>query len=270
MVTNTQINIGDDWKTVDAMQINIGDAWKAVAGAQINIGDDWKTVFTGPFNGNATLTNGLEAFYGFTSDATDDSGNYDGTVDGATHASTGGVPGGKYGFDGTNDHISLGDWNPGDSNSRVAFSISLWIKSTDTTGYWFTRWIALDNSRYVRFYVNTNLNLIIGNSGGTGVGSRVEKAFTPSGDWQHIVGTWDSTGDGKARVYIDGTLWDTAPTGYTTALKDVSGDNTFLGQDNDGSGLEFTGDMDGVGVWNRALTTTEITALYNSGNGLTY
>jgi len=43
--TNCQINIGDDWKAIEAMQINIGDTWKAVAGAKINIGDAWKTIF---------------------------------------------------------------------------------------------------------------------------------------------------------------------------------------------------------------------------------
>lgn len=43
--TNTQINIGDAWKSIDAMKINIGDVWKDVAGAQINIGDVWKSVF---------------------------------------------------------------------------------------------------------------------------------------------------------------------------------------------------------------------------------
>lgn len=43
--TQLQLNIGDDWKTVDAIQINIGDAWKAVSGMQINIGDAWKTIF---------------------------------------------------------------------------------------------------------------------------------------------------------------------------------------------------------------------------------
>jgi len=43
--TNTQINIGDDWKEISAAQINIGDVWKEVAGIQINIGDTWKEVF---------------------------------------------------------------------------------------------------------------------------------------------------------------------------------------------------------------------------------
>jgi len=43
--TNTQINIGDDWKEIDAMKINIADDWKVVASIKQNIGDSWKTVF---------------------------------------------------------------------------------------------------------------------------------------------------------------------------------------------------------------------------------
>lgn len=43
--TNTQVNIGDVWKTVDSIQINIGDVWKPVTKVQINIGDVWKDVF---------------------------------------------------------------------------------------------------------------------------------------------------------------------------------------------------------------------------------
>lgn len=39
-----KINIGDSWKTVNAVKINIGDSWKDVVGIQQNIGDIWKTV----------------------------------------------------------------------------------------------------------------------------------------------------------------------------------------------------------------------------------
>ena len=42
---DVKINIGDSWKTMDAMKVNIGDSWKVVEGAQINIGDSWKTIF---------------------------------------------------------------------------------------------------------------------------------------------------------------------------------------------------------------------------------
>ena len=43
--TNMKINIGDDFKDVDAMKINIGDTWKDVVAVKQNIGDAWKDVF---------------------------------------------------------------------------------------------------------------------------------------------------------------------------------------------------------------------------------
>jgi hypothetical protein len=43
--TNTQINIGDAWKTGATIKINIGDSWKSVVSVKKNIGDSWKTVF---------------------------------------------------------------------------------------------------------------------------------------------------------------------------------------------------------------------------------
>lgn len=43
--TNMQINIGDTWKSVDALKINIGDVWKDVVSVKQNIGDVWKDVF---------------------------------------------------------------------------------------------------------------------------------------------------------------------------------------------------------------------------------
>ncbi len=43
--TNLQLNIGDSWKSVNALQLNIGDSWKSVILAKLNIGDVWKDVF---------------------------------------------------------------------------------------------------------------------------------------------------------------------------------------------------------------------------------
>ena len=43
--TNMQINIGDSFRTVDALKINIGDSWKTVVSVKQNIGDSWKDVF---------------------------------------------------------------------------------------------------------------------------------------------------------------------------------------------------------------------------------
>ena len=43
--TNIQINIGDSFKSVDAMKINVADSWKEVVAVKINVGDSWKSVF---------------------------------------------------------------------------------------------------------------------------------------------------------------------------------------------------------------------------------
>ena len=54
----------------------------------------------------------------------------------------------------------------------------------------------------------------------------------------------------------------TLATGYTAGLH-ISSDNGTAAQ-------AFDGMMDEIGVWSRALTATEVTELYNSGNGLAY
>lgn len=43
--TNMKINIGDNFKDIDALKINIGDTWKDVIAIKQNIGDIWKDVF---------------------------------------------------------------------------------------------------------------------------------------------------------------------------------------------------------------------------------
>ena len=83
-------------------------------------------------------------------------------------------------------------------------------------------------------------------------------------DWRHLVVTL--TG-GILSLYVDGVL----ATSVTNAGSiNVSG-SSFQGI---GSPIQyndyFNGLIDEVGIWNRALTSDEITKLYNNGNGLTY
>jgi len=61
---------------------------------------------------------------------------------------------------------------------------------------------------------------------------------------------------------------DTSPSG--TPIQSYS--EIIFGAEDDDSGVGqfFKGIIDEVGIWNRALTSTEISELYNSGNGLQY
>jgi len=86
-----------------------------------------------------------------------------------------------------------------------------------------------------------------------------------TGTWKHIVFTRNGT---TMAIYINGVS-DTL-TGVTSSSLDFaySTDDLWIGQRN--GGLRFNGSLDEIGLWSRALTSTEVTSLYNGGSGLQY
>lgn len=87
--------------------------------------------------------------------------------------------------------------------------------------------------------------------------------LTP-GTWYHLVFTYDGT---NIRGYVNGSL----VAGPTTASGTGSGsliDGFRIGSTIDDA-LYLSGLVDECGVWTKALSTTEITDLYNSGSGQT-
>lgn len=91
-----------------------------------------------------------------------------------------------------------------------------------------------------------------------------------NGTWYHLVYTYDGS---YVRAYINGSQVgsDVAASGSGSANQN---DSFAIGavQGNPAGTYYYTpnGIIDEVGVWNRALSGTEISELYNSGNGLTY
>jgi len=92
--------------------------------------------------------------------------------------------------------------------------------------------------------------------------------------WYHIVGTFDS--GGYSKLYINGDLKATGAniTGSPSLPNIGASDGFCLGywqNSNDSTRSRYTdGLIDETGIWSRALSSDEITALYNSGNGLQY
>lgn len=90
------------------------------------------------------------------------------------------------------------------------------------------------------------------------------------GQWHHGVVTFDGS---ILRLYVDGIQITTLS---TSSIPETTGNNHPLkiGANSRIVDNLFTGSIDDVGVWNRALTTTEITNVMNNGafatNGLVY
>jgi len=91
-----------------------------------------------------------------------------------------------------------------------------------------------------------------------------------NGQWHHGVVTFDGS---ILRLYVDGVQ---VPTTFSTSsIPETAGNHPLkIGANSRIASNLFTGSIDEVGVWSRALTTTEIANLMNNGvfatNGLVY
>jgi len=101
--------------------------------------------------------------------------------------------------------------------------------------------------------------------------STLYNAYT---NWNHVVLTHNGT---LAEIYINGSLATmtrastTDNTKWWTALRSAGCDGIAIGSkaplNNNTWNEHFDGQLDDIGIWDRALTSTEVGNLYNSGTG---
>ena len=90
-----------------------------------------------------------------------------------------------------------------------------------------------------------------------------ERPGIPAGDlvtdeWIHVVGVYDGAA-GTASIYLNGALADNHG-GVTGLVK--TGQEAAIGRNGSGGGSAFSGQVDDIGIWNVALTSTQISTLY--------
>ena len=217
-------------------------------------------------------TNGLVGWWPFTGNASDSSGNaHDGTVFGATLISDRlGNVNSAFSFNGSSyisvpHHVdfdfgigdySISAWAVRDGSNQWQEIISKTLPGPDFTGY------------QLRFG-SSNIDFI---SGSTYNGSWFDNGIVTSpisnGNWYHFVGVF-SPSTGTVSLYVNGALVGTVASTVPLINPDNTNDLMF------GvyqpiivvpSGPEFlTGKIDDIGIWNRALTSQEVTDLFQSG-----
>jgi hypothetical protein len=234
------------------------------------VGASLCSLFFAPCSLNAQVpsyvpTNGLVGWWPFTGNANDESGNgNNGTVNGATLTTDRfGNTNQAYSFDGVNDFINF--------NSNSSFNIidditiSCWCQSLNSTSnqvqlVWFGDTqtakdpysIAINSSNLFYFRKDVSTGNTI---------RQVNSNTSASTIYFHVLGTYDVSAN-KMKIYIDGLLQDSInvdfPINYTTQ-------NMLLNfaSANNGAQQFFKGNLDDIGIWNRALDSTEISNLYN-------
>ena len=184
--------------------------------------------------------------------AADLSGNSnDGMVQGDVSAVSGQVAGAGS-FDGSNDYVEI----PDDSGLGVTnVTVSAWV-SRDGSKSRVYLVDGRDHNYGIKFDDGTSTPRFFAITNGSGATLNATGGDIPNQMWTHVAGTYDGS---ELNIYVNGTNEGT--TSASGAI-DVSSGPARIG-DYIGGGYEFPGLIDDVRIYDRALSSSEVTALYN-------
>jgi hypothetical protein len=139
--------------------------------------------------------------------------------------------------------------------------VSLWFKMyAANTGKWILhKGTTSNNSEAYGLLINTDGTLRFRLRYGTGSANYVEatSSIKPvQGQWYHVAATWQNPGTALT-LYVNGTAVGTA----TTNTAQNSGGSFYLGSGSSNTSTAFTGIIDEVYLYKRALTQADVTAL---------
>jgi hypothetical protein len=251
------------------------DSRASVHPGAAEICDGLDTDCNGQADGNALGPNGLVGLWKAEGNANDATGNNHGVLlNGATFAA--GQVGQAFSFDGIDDYV--GNIGTAATFSFIQntgiFTIEAWIKLNDPNiigeqaltanapleverGHYFS-WNNYEGGQRL------TLGLHKGESGNPVINSNSPSQVITNSDWHHIAAVGNGTG---ITFYVDGTAYPgsgvmgSMPTGNSTRALDI-------GRCPYPSPLcQFDGQIDELAIYDRALSASEIQAIYNAGAG---
>lgn len=160
-------------------------------------------------------------------------------------------------LDGTEDsYFSCGTSDKFEVNSG---SISLWFKAANVISGTDNRLVDIENSsagQRISLSWTDNAIHLYGQKNGS------QEIDLPSttltlGNWYYVVGTWNATG---ANIYINGAMSNNVDGDKTMALPPLS-TTLYIGGF---SGPTWNGEIDDVRIYDRAISESEIQAIYDS------
>jgi hypothetical protein len=165
-----------------------------------------------------------------------------------------------YAFNGT-DYILASPWSnlTGSANRTVA----VWFKTSQSSTGGATRSLVVwggpnagDGSSMKQY--NGTIGFDVGSCS-----TAVSETSYINGQWHLAVATLSS---GTVTLYLDGSNVASGTCTYTTASSSDVGIGASDSLDSSPPNQQFTGSLDDIHLYNRALSSTEVTALYNEYN----
>jgi len=212
---------------------------------------------------SSTLLDGLISYWKLdesSGNATDSAGSNTGTNTSITYSTTGKINT-CYTFNGSTSKVDCGD--PTNLRLTTQGTLSAWVYASSISnnvivskGDWGN-----DKNGYTFVFYDGYLSLELADA--SSYISVIDSNTFTLNTWTHVVATWDSS---NAYLYKNGSSVGSSTNGKTMTS---TGKTFYIGFNGDHS-APFSGNIDEVGVWNRKLTSSEITELYNSGSGKAY
>jgi len=172
-------------------------------------------------------------------------------------------------FDRVDEHIVIGDVL--NFERTDSFSISAWIKTSETVGFGVVV-AKLDNTGPnpgyqlgVNFATGLLSMQIINNSSTNLIAVNMDDVVN-DGTWRNIVITYDGSSMASGvNFYMNGTLRSDTDIANTLSASILTADPLQI-SGRDGANFTFDGNIDDVSIYDKELTSGEITTIYNSGN----
>jgi len=200
----------------------------------------------------------------------------DGTQTNVGQTSAGKI-GNAYLFNGSNSYITLGNslsqWNFMHNQSAL-WSAVFWYKSTNApsgTEKIFNTATNPASAIGMAFQVQENrqMRIMLGNGSALFCDLTTTNNFVPDDNWNFYTITYDqSLGSVNCILRKNDTTQETANKTGGTPSNSNAGNSANIARST-ASGQFLDGSLDELSIWNRILTSAEITTLYNSGVGRT-
>jgi len=201
------------------------------------------------------------ALYRLENNEDDKSGNYNGTGTQVQYAA------GRYGqgaiFSDSDSKINIPD-NFGAEGETVSYS--LWFKTTSANGSYMFAKRTGNNTFHIR--IDNSFSpagkICVNNWAGTAQSANNAQSTNGGyndGGWHHFVFTYDGNQTTKTKCFIDGVYDSGMDWTYDLNTQSVSGGNNIGNYDLGSS--NFSGTIDQVRVFNKTLSASEVTTLYN-------
>jgi prepilin-type N-terminal cleavage/methylation domain-containing protein len=190
------------------------------------------------------------------------SNGYDGT--GTYTANPSGKINAALSFNGTSDYVNMGNiLNMGTSD----FSMSAWMKTTSTGQQRIFSKEVWGGGGYALMSWEGNYAAIVGSPGYVAPYEWIYIGSIPvkDGNWHLITVTMDR--DGYAKLYVDGVQDGVGLDISANASNNINNNLDLLVGDSVAHTEKFNGGLDDIRIYNRILSSSEITQLYNGTAG---